>query len=570
MNDHSRYRLQLSSIHDELTAQRLDDAQHEFITKTLSPLVAANATYIRQDKHLCHPDTRTDIHRQISEWAFDTSDDAKPLLWLTGVPGSGKSSITASVTSNFEDAGLLWAQFFVSRNDASTANPKSIFPSIALQLAHKSPAVGHVLHNTLKEKPTLANYISDYQALKLFVEPIKVASNLSSLPIVVVIDALDECDTTHLSETAEVISKLIIDLPHNAKVFISSRVEDDIHFHFSSAAVAGLVECINLDTSATSSIRDVDIFLREQITQIVEGCRTKLCTQPGEERVRILCDQASGLFIWAATAAKFIRSRIKEHGPQYLVHVLDELTAVPLKDINKLYCVILQHAYADDADDWVFERFRRVVGCIVVLFEPLHLAGLRDLLDLWDPKPRRRTDVEYFIRQFRTVLVAGTDEIGDKTVPRLHRSFFEFITSENAGRFRVDTSASNHELAVQCLHQLNGLTRDICQIEHLAAFNDDIPDLPTRIEKYFRPELHYACRFWSFHLPQVRGGTGSVALPGSPHLSNPFRGFLTKHLLHWIEAISLLDYSSVPLLLERATKWANVGPTYAPTVVDIH
>ena len=438
----------------------------------------------------------------------------------------------------------------------------------------------------------------------LFLKPIQVASDLSSSKtILVVIDALDEYDR-ECHRIANIFSKAIAKLPPNAKVLVSSRPEEGIRAHFSPMLDAGDATRIDLDTSTPSSILDVAMFLREQIKEIVstEGLEREW---PGEEEMQGLCDKASGLFIWAVTAAKFMRAQIVANGSECLDGVLDELNTRGMGDINALYHTILKRTYPDD--DWAFERFRRIVGCIIVLQEPLYLVTLKDLLNLQKPNTSRPADVKHFIRRLRTVLVVGTDEINDKTVPRLHKTFVEFITSEQAERFRVNMVASNEELAVQCLRQLNSLTRDMCGIEHLAAFNDDIQDLSARMDDYFPPELRYACRFWSFHFPQEakekpssrkkrrsaagarakrkrkeiddgdttyptkcsrnrRGATGAsieiategVAVPASSKLPDLFQDFLNQHLLHWMEAMSLFGDRTMILLLERATRWVNV------------
>jgi hypothetical protein len=588
------------------------------LLRTLSPRIAANTSYVDQKKGFCYPGTRAQILADIKDWASNVSEDTPRCLWLTGVPGAGKSSITATIARDFKDSGPLWAQFFISRIHNSTTNPDNIFPSIADQLAKKCPGAKHAICDALEQTPSLVDTISDDQGEMLFLKPIQVAANLNpSKPILFVIDALDECDAEYRRIT-NILSKVIAKLPRNAKVLISSRPEEGIRAHLSPMLDAKYATRIDLDTSTPSSILDVAMFLREQIKEIVsnEGLEREW---PGEEEMEGLCVKASGLFIWAVTATKFIRAQIDADGSECLDDVLDELNTKGMGDINALYHIILKRTCPDH--DWAFERFRRIVGCILALQEPLCLVALKDLLNLRKPNTNRPADVKHFIRRLRTVLVVGTDEINDKTIPRLHKSFIEFITSEHAERFRVNMVASNQELAVQCLRQLNGLTRDMCEIEHLAAFNNDIQDLPTRIDRHFPPELRYACRCWSLHLPQeakekpssrIKGAgagakqrrknadndntmyherssrntkgaaealtertTEGFVVPASCKLLALLQDFLNKHLLHWMEAMSLFGDRTVILLLERAARWINVrlsqpNPVLpGPTLMDL-
>jgi hypothetical protein len=175
----------------------------------------------------------------------------------------------------------------------------------------------------------------------LFLKPIQVASDLSSSKtILVVIDALDEYDR-ECHRIANIFSKAIAKLPPNAKVLVSSRPEEGIRAHFSPMLDAGDATRIDLDTSTPSSILDVAMFLREQIKEIVstEGLEREW---PGEEEMQGLCDKASGLFIWAVTAAKFMRAQIVANGSGCLDGVLDELNTRGMGDINALYHTILK------------------------------------------------------------------------------------------------------------------------------------------------------------------------------------------------------------------------------------
>jgi hypothetical protein len=122
--------LQVASLRREFATQKLANDKWEFITSTLYRHIVKEATYLDQNKRPCAPGTRTEILDDIMQWCHDISDNSKHLLWLTGIPGSGKSAISASFARDLKDAGCLWAQYFINRNDARTLKPASIFPSI--------------------------------------------------------------------------------------------------------------------------------------------------------------------------------------------------------------------------------------------------------------------------------------------------------------------------------------------------------------------------------------------------------------------------------------------------------
>jgi Cdc6-like AAA superfamily ATPase len=242
--------------------QKQAEAREHFLSKMLSSHAVTNVSYDKQGKRPCDPDTRTETLQDIKNWIYDVSPSAQCFLWLTGDPGSGKSAITASTAKLCKDEGVLWAQFFINRNNADTTNPASYFPSIAQQLGDRSPAVSCVLHDALQVQQSLMDEISHLQAGELFVNALKVAASIDpSRPVVVIIDGLDETERSALEVTAKIFSKAVLDLPCNVKIFISSRTEDDIVKPFTQTFGVDQVKHIHLDTSAPSSIPDVSTFL---------------------------------------------------------------------------------------------------------------------------------------------------------------------------------------------------------------------------------------------------------------------------------------------------------------------
>ncbi|KZP08515.1 hypothetical protein FIBSPDRAFT_761260, partial [Athelia psychrophila] len=219
--------------------------------------------------------------------------------------------------------------------------------------------------------------------------------------------------------------------------------------------------------------------MRKQLARIVEENDLNWLQWPGEERMEVLCDRASGLFIWAVTVAKFFQDQIHDIGTECLNYLIDTFSAEGMGNINILYWRVIQLAYRNTKDPWRFETFRRIVGCVAALKEPLSISAISKLLNLRRDASSDPVDVIKFFRQTRTVLVAGADAIDGKTVPRLHKSFFEFITSEHAdSNFRVNIHNASGELAMQSIRQL-------------AYISESTPDTP---------ESRYALRFWGSHL----------------------------------------------------------------------
>ncbi|KAJ7481815.1 WD40-repeat-containing domain protein [Mycena latifolia] len=522
--------------------QELDDA--------FGPVIAENATFASQSKEFCYGNTRSEILREIHTWALDFAESSPRFLWLSGMPGSGKSVITATVARMFDEQQILGAQFFISRTQAyeTTANPNALFPTIAKQLYGFHNDALPLIYKAVNARRSILLQISDAQANELFVGPITaICKNNLSAPIVIVIDALDQWTTNYRQEAnpTDILLKAIHQLPSNAKVLISSRHEDPIIATFSRFNPHP--RTIDLDTSSPTSLRDVENYIRDKLGDIVPEFGEEWMGWPTESQVEGLCQQAAGHFIWAAIATKFIRFRIKVDGTECQDGILDDLR---LGGLDALYSVILNRCIPDTDPSWSFEQFRRIVGGLIVLRSPLNIATFSDLLDLKETPKGRRVDMNQFFKMFQSVLSAGPEVITPQSVPRLHGSFVDFITGPASHQFRIDEKASNKELASRCIELLKGLQFNICHIISSHRIVD------ARAEVYaVSAELAYACQFWADHLT----ATDSTKIHD---VLSEVQNTLETKFLYWLEVMSVTG--KVPGTLTMLRKIATRIPVMPP------
>ncbi|KAJ7839446.1 hypothetical protein B0H14DRAFT_2448636, partial [Mycena olivaceomarginata] len=104
--------------------------------------IAAQHKFTDQSKSLCAPGTRVEIQADILKWLSRQSGTKEHIFWITGIAGSGKSTLSATVVETLcqKPHTPVAAQFFISRNIPETIDPAKIIPTIALQLAEFSPA----------------------------------------------------------------------------------------------------------------------------------------------------------------------------------------------------------------------------------------------------------------------------------------------------------------------------------------------------------------------------------------------------------------------------------------------
>jgi hypothetical protein len=120
----------------------------------------------------------------------------------------------------------------------------------------------------------------------------------------------------------------------------------------------------------------------------------------------------------------------------------------------------------------------------------------------------------------------------------------------------MDPADSHHDLLERCLGLLNNhLREDICDIRNPGLTNADVPDLPARMARSVPEAVRYACVSWPIHLLACDSVSGTV--------SAALLDFCTKHLLHWLEVLSLLEeLSSAGKHLPKIIAWCEVSPMF--------
>jgi hypothetical protein len=154
---------------------------------------------------------------------------------------------------------------------------------------------------------------------------------------------------------------------------------------------------------------------------------------------------------------KFFHEQLRQSEHERLNELLDVINDEGMGDVNRLYGKILVITSSVETNtkaqnDRKHDKFRWVVGFIIMLKEPPPIGDIGALVDLRRTPRSNPVNVVHFVTNLRTVLVAGSGVISNETIPRLHKSFVEFITSERAdSQFCIDVPVVDGQIATKCL-----------------------------------------------------------------------------------------------------------------------
>jgi hypothetical protein len=318
----------------------------------------------------CHPGTRVKINEHAINWFYDEEKD-ELLIWIYGPAGVGKSAIMQTLAEKLAESKHLGASAFISRPNGHN-NSRQFFTTIAYQLAVHIEDYCTFITEKLSRDPELVNKGMEEQFRNFIVEPfVEKRIGVGGHPWGIILDGLDELDE-HRSQ--RVIIRLIADfvLQHPDVPLlwaIASRPEPHICDTFDEEKVAPAYWKKHVPANSKESCRDVERFLRASLERIQrEFPRTVPKKWPSEEQVSTLAAAASGLFVLADTAIRFIEDPRYANPTKRLDQVLSALNGIsaavshnrPFAALDALYTSILNLIPSE-----VWTTTKRVLGALL-------------------------------------------------------------------------------------------------------------------------------------------------------------------------------------------------------------
>ena len=481
------------------------------------------------EPHGCMPETREQILETLEDWAID--DETPKVYWLNGMAGTGKSSIAHSLCEILDKKGKLGGSFFCSRSDTTLRDGKAIVPTIASMLARSSPSIQSELFQILEQHPDAASFNSLSEQFKLLLaRPINnaIPTNVRTYKIIV-IDAIDECSQQWKVESLiTTICGGVSNLP--LKFFISSRPEARIEKVFRPYVhIAHSLRTYPLHDVAEADVRnDIGIFLKSSLSSIARADEQFEDSPdwPSQPELTALLDQSGRLFIYAATAVRYLRASNADYRER-LTSITRPGTSLPLQTgIDSFYSLIIEEAFGTLTETET-ARGRVVLSTVIFLQAPLSIQGIASLLVLPEHDIRRN------LRLFQSVIRVPSAKAGQVSI--FHTSFRDFIVDPGRSKiYCVDASESHQLLAKNCLQCMNrSLRRNICKLieDTIGSRSHVINDLNVIPEA-----LQYACLHWAYHLSKSLDHLPTDTAYTLSLLSE----FADVHLLHWVECLSAM------------------------------
>ncbi|CAG8891581.1 unnamed protein product [Penicillium nalgiovense] len=465
-------------------------------------------TYMDRHEEECLAGTRTELLLEIQNWAV--SAERECILWLNGSAGSGKSTISRTVAKAFQKQGLLGRA-------SSSREVKEI-------LLIRIPELRAAILQVIRDNPGISAKPLKEQFDELIYKPLHslTQSRLPGSRLVIVVDALDECDHDN---DVQVILQLLPRVQEFKspclRFFITSRPELPIRSGFRTVVHHDLI----LHKVPEPIIaHDISLFLKHKLSAIRQE-RSLPPAWPGDVNVQALVTMSVPLFIFVATICRLFADHNLDP-EQCLTEILkyqnqeSKLDATYLPVLNRLVS-----KYNGTRQMQLVQEVQDVVGPIILLENPLSVTSLSKLLGI------STISINARLNSLHSVLNIPN---GDTLPVRLfHLSFRDFLLDSNTRDktpFWVDEKKWNQILLTRCLSLMHkNLKKNICSLQSYGTERRSIN--PQSIQHHLPPELQYSCRYWIHHLTHCKSPKGQ---------SDTLLTFFKEHFLHWVEAMSIL------------------------------
>ncbi|KAK0481276.1 hypothetical protein IW261DRAFT_1562554 [Armillaria novae-zelandiae] len=423
-------------------------------------------------KSSCTPGTRVETINMMVSWIAKCNGE---VMWCNGMAGTGKSSLMGTLhdllTAHIGGRSRLAA--FIRYDHIQYKDASKLFTSIAYALGMFDDRIGMAISKVIQTSRTVVTMsdLSDQFRL-LLREPLESVLELCDEgPLVIIVDGLDESNVSNASkEVVAVLAEGFGQTLPFIRLIVSSRPVHHIDTVFRRQHG---VYPLHLDISSESVNRDIRFYLEQEFATVKDSAFQEKCREL--HAIDKLAERASGLFIWAATVAKFVCAFPTKSRLQALLTI--EIPNDAIEALTTLYHTALNTIVSEipGANADIKKYVCDVLGAVLAAKTPPGMTEvILDTLILDEDSPPSSR----IVSMLGSVL---TPETNDSPIQLIHKSFDDFLQnqSQSGDDWFVDVMLHQQKIAKQCLDA------SILFLKKWSSQrNRNIIDVPVHISQY--------------------------------------------------------------------------------------
>ncbi|KAL6864200.1 hypothetical protein J3F83DRAFT_151605 [Trichoderma novae-zelandiae] len=449
-------------------------------------------------------------HNDFIAWRDEEEND---LLWIKGDPGKGKTMLVCGIIEELQNRNIKPCYFFCQATDPRLNTATAVLRGLIYLLVDTNrQLLSHIQEKYDQAGTALFQDANSWVVLSQMFTKLLEEPSLNGQ--VFMIDGLDECQTGLERLLDLIVGKSAVP---RAKWIVSSR-----NWAAIEAKLGATPQKIrfSLELNEQSVSEAVRFYISHKAAQLKDAKGLDART---EQKVRnYLTDNARGTFLWVALVCKeLLKMGVRKR------HVLRKMAEFP-SDLGSLYERMMQQIRTSE-DSNLCEKILKLVA---VVYRPVTLAELASLLDVEDDF--NGEDLEETVASCGSFLV-----VGDDVVRFVHQSAQDFLLKDRM--FASGLGNQHHTLFARSLEILSAtLRRDMYNLRHPGALIGE--HTPNEGQDPLR-HARYSCIYWVDHLKAMDDLEREKCMLSLQDNGIVHR-FLSKKLLNWLEALSLMKRMS--------------------------
>ncbi|POR31146.1 Uncharacterized protein TPAR_08652 [Tolypocladium paradoxum] len=444
-----------------------------------------------------------------SRWLDDPCDSPK-LLWIHGVPGSGKSVLSSFVVNHLTEIGKPCQYVFVRFGDHGKRSLGYMLSTLAFQVAQACPPFLRALSRTAGNLKLRA--MDPKTIWQRVFRAVLFKQELSS-PLYWVIDGLDECDGPRAG--IKMLSE-VLDSSMPIRILFTSRRTTEIELELKKSSTNPRFATIALENTSVA----YRAYIQEELTWSDVPEFNERITQQ-------LLDMACGSFLWLALTVERINNC---HTEQAVEIALQELPPGMEDLYDRMAASIADQQSIDSA------LTASILSWVTCARRTLSVLELQEALE---PEGRRVLSLQRSIG----ALCAGFVVIDNGgSVALVHKTAGEYLQRTTGTQFGVDKKAAHQSIFLRCVDCLT------------------VPGLRGKVTRGQAPFLvGYAATSWTAHLACCNPAPEEV-------MDSLVKLLRSSAVLSWIHILAeerslgaLLQASSHLLMFSRKRKVVEAG-----------
>lgn len=350
-------------------------------------------------------------HQKFLWWQ---AGQASPLLWVTALPGCGKSVLLRYLIDHFLKAPRTTICYFFFKDDSEAQRSvkgalRCILHQILLQ--HRD-LLNEDLLQRFARSPQLCESFADLWSVLL-----ELSAKVHAGEILLVIDALDECNE---GEREKLIDHLVLwndhrDVSNRMKILVSSRLYTDIRRGFIDIATQ-----IHLSGETDEEVeqisKEIDLVIDARLLSVAP--RLKLSNDHCRALRQALANVPQKTYLWAHLVLDEIGKDV-EASSKSLQTIIDTLP----KTVYEAYEKILSRGGRP-------ERAKKMLAILLAVREPLNLLQLSEMWAI-EPNTKRYLNMGISSEEHMVNLLRGLCGlfviVSNGKVHFLHQTAREFL-----------------------------------------------------------------------------------------------------------------------------------------------